>query len=403
MDRRRSRRSRTSSSANSRSLAAARLAIVVVVAAGCSDSGITVLPIPDDLAVMRTIITPDDFMFEAPTCDDAVKNGSESDVDCGGRDCAPCPVGKQCLVDGDCKSALCDPSSMACVSCADTVVDGRETDVDCGGPDCPPCGMGAACMKDRDCASLGCVESVCRYPLDCASIKAADPMAADGTFLIDPDGEGGMGAFMVWCDMSFDGGGWTALPLQFTDVALWSITRSGQSCTSGPTLGRNGSLLSFQNASAADWGYLSMKFVPPIQVRQVWFHDLTHSTATACNNMDLLYTVTPASTNDQTAESWYFAGDDPKVPVGYVFAGGCASPRYMAAGGMPPECQMETTDMTAQITREIFLAPAASRFHMVAVQGCGSSICDANTGQAERFYINHPGQNGLWKDGILVR
>ncbi|SEQ39840.1 M14 family zinc carboxypeptidase [Neolewinella agarilytica] len=49
------------------------------------------------------------------TCTDGVQNGSETAVDCGGPDCAPCST------------------------CTDGVQNGSETAVDCGGPDCEPC------------------------------------------------------------------------------------------------------------------------------------------------------------------------------------------------------------------------------------------------------------------------
>lgn len=40
----------------------------------------------------------------------------------------------------------------------------------------------------------------------CLDHLERDPAATDGTYLVDPDGEG---AFPVWCDMTIDGGGWT--------------------------------------------------------------------------------------------------------------------------------------------------------------------------------------------------
>ncbi len=41
-----------------------------------------------------------------PTCSDGVKNGSESDVDCGGS-CQRCTNGKRCTTGKDCLSGLC--------------------------------------------------------------------------------------------------------------------------------------------------------------------------------------------------------------------------------------------------------------------------------------------------------
>ncbi|MEP7120414.1 MAG: hypothetical protein ABJE95_05880 [Byssovorax sp.] len=44
----------------------------------------------------------------APTCSDGLKNGNESDVDCGGGGtCAACAAGKSCVNDVDCSSSAC--------------------------------------------------------------------------------------------------------------------------------------------------------------------------------------------------------------------------------------------------------------------------------------------------------
>lgn len=55
-------------------------------------------------------------------CADGVKNGSESDVDCGGADCGPCAVDAACEADDDCESDVCQGT--------------------CGPPE-PPCSPGA--------------------------------------------------------------------------------------------------------------------------------------------------------------------------------------------------------------------------------------------------------------------
>ena len=39
-------------------------------------------------------------------------------------------------------------------SCSNGVRDGDETDIDCGGGACPACANGRACVAARDCASL---------------------------------------------------------------------------------------------------------------------------------------------------------------------------------------------------------------------------------------------------------
>jgi hypothetical protein len=53
-------------------------------------------------------------------------------------------------------------AGICAVSCADQMKDGAETDVDCGGPVCPPCGPSEKCLSDGDCASpLLCAAEVC--------------------------------------------------------------------------------------------------------------------------------------------------------------------------------------------------------------------------------------------------
>lgn len=41
-------------------------------------------------------------------CDDGRMTGDESDVDCGGADCAPCQAGKRCSEARDCISGVCN-------------------------------------------------------------------------------------------------------------------------------------------------------------------------------------------------------------------------------------------------------------------------------------------------------
>jgi hypothetical protein len=90
-------------------------------------------------------------------CDDGVKNGDETDVDCGGS-CPLCPG--TCNVDGDCPGGYCWEGS--CARCDDAVMNGDETGVDCGvtGGHCPIC-FGAFCESNDECASKACEWGVC--------------------------------------------------------------------------------------------------------------------------------------------------------------------------------------------------------------------------------------------------
>jgi hypothetical protein len=96
-----------------------------------------------------------------PTCSDGYQNGYESDVDCG-QDC-PCANGKMCFGDADCASGYCNSTSVcAAPSCGDGVQNQTETDVDCGGSSgCPKCGPGKGCESNADCMSGTCTSGAC--------------------------------------------------------------------------------------------------------------------------------------------------------------------------------------------------------------------------------------------------
>ena len=80
---------------------------------------------------------------QGPSCTNGVKDGSETDVDCGGP-CPACADGKACGKAGDCKSAVCQSTCQG-ASCSDGVKNGDETGVDCGGS-CPAKYHGEGCV-----------------------------------------------------------------------------------------------------------------------------------------------------------------------------------------------------------------------------------------------------------------
>ncbi|MSP60120.1 MAG: hypothetical protein EXR72_07220 [Myxococcales bacterium] len=57
-------------------------------------------------------------MAVAASCGNGMKDGTETDTDCGGA-CNPCPVGKACGGPKDCQSALCVNQTCAAASCED--------------------------------------------------------------------------------------------------------------------------------------------------------------------------------------------------------------------------------------------------------------------------------------------
>ena len=81
-----------------------------------------------------------------------------------------------CSLDGDCDGAalVCDSSVCLEPTCDDGLRSGDQTDVDCGGDVCEPCPLGGGCMIDEDCA-----EGVCSIE-QCIPVDEALPGAPTG-------------------------------------------------------------------------------------------------------------------------------------------------------------------------------------------------------------------------------
>ena len=114
---------------------------------------------------------------QAPSPTDGVKNDSETDVDCGGvgspsSDGAPaCADGKTCKAGADYTSTTCQAGKCVPPTCTDKVKDGQETDVDCGGPSCVACPTGDACLAMTDCLNGICTNGHCAAPTDTDHVK----------------------------------------------------------------------------------------------------------------------------------------------------------------------------------------------------------------------------------------
>lgn len=116
----------------------------------------------DAPADVRVDVAPDTASDSGPACDDEVRNGDESDVDCGGATCFDrCADGARCNISSDCTSAVCIGFICQPSRCSDGIRNGMETGVDCGGPACTGCGLGEACVDSDDCAAGMCVGGFC--------------------------------------------------------------------------------------------------------------------------------------------------------------------------------------------------------------------------------------------------
>ena len=196
----------------------------------CDGEGnVKIVPDPDDLPVndgnpctvedcddstspntAAGVACPDgacDGLGHCATCNDGVRNGNETDVDCGGPNCPGCD-GELCsgdpadcqsghCVDGICCTTACDKKCDACAvsftgvpsgmcapvllgkqhgssclelggcgvgtlcACEDSVKNQDETAVDCGGICAAGCNVGSPCTEALDCKSGVCTGNVC--------------------------------------------------------------------------------------------------------------------------------------------------------------------------------------------------------------------------------------------------
>jgi hypothetical protein len=90
----------------------------------------------------------------ANTCRDRIKDGDETDIDCGGP-CQKCWDTRTCSAPTDCFSNACVAGKCAVSTCGDGVRDAYESDVDCGST-CTACAVGRVCAANSDCASGNC-------------------------------------------------------------------------------------------------------------------------------------------------------------------------------------------------------------------------------------------------------
>lgn len=122
------------------------------------------------------------------TCTDATKNGSETDVDCGGS-CPACTTGKTCAVSADCAgNTVCgsDKKCRAAATCLELLDKGINTD-----------GV---------------------YALSIAANAGADGG-------VDAGADGGVTSVNVYCDQTTAGGGWTLVGYAKDSVLGGALTQ----------------------------------------------------------------------------------------------------------------------------------------------------------------------------------
>lgn len=118
---------------------------------------------------------------EIPDCGDGQQTVDETDDDCGGRTCEPCPADGACVTGTDCQSGICTNQVCQAPACTDIAVNGNETDLNCGGQ-CSPCAQGQHCKLDADCSTKKCAAGVCESTVcEDGVLQDGCPLLVDNT------------------------------------------------------------------------------------------------------------------------------------------------------------------------------------------------------------------------------
>jgi hypothetical protein len=127
---------------------------------GCSDPLCFHLACPTQQICVRGICN-------FPSCVDGIKDGEETDIDCGGSACPPCGMYKHCQVRGDCLSRLCNSQGL-CVPCLQQTdcQPGELCNVDAGGF-CSGCQVDSQCPMGQICLPDTKLCGPCGTDLDC--------------------------------------------------------------------------------------------------------------------------------------------------------------------------------------------------------------------------------------------
>ena len=129
---------------------------------------------------------------------DGILEGASPSTDAG-LDGAPAPK-DAALVDAN------EPDSAPPANCTNLVKDGDESDVDCGGSCAKRCAEARACAVSSDCdKGLLCNGTACVLPTTCKALKDARATTPSGNYKISPLGV----SYEVGCDMDLFGGGFT--------------------------------------------------------------------------------------------------------------------------------------------------------------------------------------------------
>jgi uncharacterized delta-60 repeat protein len=184
-------------------------------------------------ALTGTVTNNGMTMTVTNACQDGVKSGMESDIDCGAVCVERCAVGKGCGTGADCQSTFCNLGSGVCVatSCQDGARSGDESDVDCGGS-CSPCAVGKACARNADCAGTAACSAGACVPTFAVGVAVTGLPIASSLVLQNNGADdltvGGNGSFLFPTRVT---GPYNVTVLVQSSVAVCTVTQGAGTAT----------------------------------------------------------------------------------------------------------------------------------------------------------------------------
>jgi hypothetical protein len=95
------------------------------------------------------------------SCHNRLRDGHETDIDCGGADCGVCLSGRHCEADRDCLSGECADNACTCVPLTTCPANACGQIRHCGGElDCGECASGV-CYENQCCTPRACEDGEC--------------------------------------------------------------------------------------------------------------------------------------------------------------------------------------------------------------------------------------------------
>ena len=281
---------------------------------------------------------------------DGKKNNGETDIDCGGPNAPKCATGKSCDVKTDCVDDYCPDGTKMCTAPTynDGVQNGTETDVDCGGtgPGMKKCAETKACLIDTDCFGA------CSYLKKCV-----DAPSCKGNFGGDTCGAGGPGTPLAAnhesCCRTLEVKGYTdpIMPAGKTKVYLdkYEITAGRmraflEAIGGGVDAAGNAKDANVKAYMAAHrpnrWNPEWETVLPTGNFNSIASYTLTSPTVNRLYPGNDLYTANgnpPAESYTPRLPPWVYADGPHSTDVGVFHALGAAHFFPEAVGGSPPD------------------------------------------------------------------